>query len=130
MNFNNILNTAKAFMSSHPSRKVGTSALSLLAGLSTLTLSLSVQAQTLNIPFISGIGCSIVQYLKGPLAVLIFILITIATLVIGMITKMDWAKIITTIVIFGIVIGIGSILNSNPQIASAVGAGGLTQCLQ
>jgi len=44
------------------------------------------------------------------LAILIFVVICIATLVIGMISKMDWSRIITVCVIFGIVISLGSML--------------------
>ena len=55
----------------------------------------SAHAQTLQVPFIQEFGCSVVQWLKGPLAILIFILVCVAALVIGMITKMDWARIIT-----------------------------------
>ena len=84
-------------------------------------------AAGISIPFIQDFGCSIVQWLKGPLAILIFILVCVATLVIGMITKMDWARIISVCVIFGIVIGLGTILNSSAAIQSQ---SGMSSCLQ
>lgn len=84
-------------------------------------------ATSISVPFISEFGCSIVQYLKGPLAILIFILVCVATLVIGMITKMDWARIITVCVIFGIVISIGAILGNSSYIQNVAG---MSSCLQ
>lgn len=84
-------------------------------------------ATSISVPFISEFGCSIVQYLKGPLAILIFILVCVGTLVIGMITKMDWARIITVCVIFGIVISIGAILGNSSYIQNVAG---MSACLQ
>lgn len=84
-------------------------------------------AATIEVPFIQDFGCSVVQWLKGPLAILIFILVCVATLVIGMITKMDWARIITVCVIFGVLIGLGSILSSSNYIQNVAG---MSACLQ
>lgn len=84
-------------------------------------------AQGIDIPFIADFGCSIVQWLKGPLAILIFVLVCVATLVIGMITKMDWARIISVCVIFGILISLGSILSKSSSFQNAAG---MSSCLQ
>ena len=84
-------------------------------------------ATSISVPFITEFGCSIVQYLKGPLAILIFILVCVATLVIGMITNMDWARIITVCVIFGIVISVGAILGNSSYIQNVAG---MSSCLQ
>lgn len=84
-------------------------------------------AASIEVPFIQDFGCSVVQWLKGPLAILIFILVCVATLVIGMITKMDWARIITVCVIFGVLIGLGSILSSSNYIQNVAG---MSACLQ
>lgn len=84
-------------------------------------------AQSIQVPFIQEFGCSVVQWLKGPLAILIFILVCVATLVIGMITKMDWARIITVCVIFGILISIGAILGNSSYIQNVAG---MSACLQ
>jgi type IV secretory pathway VirB2 component (pilin) len=84
-------------------------------------------AADIQVPFIQDFGCSIVQWLKGPLAILIFVLVCVATLVIGMITKMDWARIITVCVLFGVVIGLGSILSSSNYIQNVAG---MSACLQ
>jgi type IV secretion system protein TrbC len=98
----------------------------LLALLALLPTSAHAQSQ-LQVPFIQEFGCSVVQWLKGPLAILIFILVCVATLVIGMITKMDWARIITVCVIFGILISIGAILGNSSYIQNVAG---MSACLQ
>jgi len=86
----------------------------LLCALAVFALPLDSYAQFgsggMDVPFITEIGCKVVKWMKGPLAILIFVVICIATLVIGMISKMDWSRIITVCVIFGIVISLGSML--------------------
>lgn len=79
-----------------------------------------------SVPFINEFGCNIVAWMKGPLAILIFIIVCVATLVIGMIAKMDWARIIQVCVLFGIVIAIGSILSNSSYIQAV---SGLSACL-
>lgn len=103
-----------------------------LAGLALLLLMFmltpaSAHAASIDVPFLTDFGCSVVQWLKGPLAILIFIMVCVATLVVGMITKMDWARIITVCVIFGVVIGLGAILSSSSYIQNI---GGMSACLQ
>ena len=107
-------------------RKPALAATLLVLGLAMFTPGLA-HAQGIQIPFIQDFGCSIVQWLKGPLAILIFILVCVATLVIGMITKMDWARIISVCVIFGILISIGAILSNSSYIQNV---SGMTACLQ
>lgn len=81
----------------------------------------------ISIPFITDFGCKVVQLLRGPLAILVFILVCVATLVIGMISKMDWSRIIFVCVIFGVIVAFGSIMASSSYITSAAG---LSACLQ
>lgn len=71
---------------------------------------MEAMAQSFDIPFITQFGCSVVKWMKGPLAILIFVVVVIATLVIGMISKMDWSRIISVCVVFGIIIGLGGVL--------------------
>ena len=122
----------------HTTRRPPTTMLHLLlrhsvlaAALLVLALSLFssglAHAEGIQVPFIPDFGCSIVQWLKGPLAILIFILVCVATLVIGMITKMDWARIISVCVIFGILISLGAILGNSSVMQNA---SGMTSCLQ
>lgn len=73
-------------------------------------------AQSLNIPFIDGVGCQVANWMKGPLAILIFIVVCIATLVIGLITKMDWGRMISVAIVFGIIQGLVTILLSTGSI--------------
>ncbi len=98
-----------------------------LALLAIAMLPVPALAAGFDVPFISEFGCQVVQWLKGPLAVLIFILVVVAALVIGMITKMDWGKIITVCVIFGLVVAIGGILSNSSYIQNVAGMGA---CLQ
>ena len=84
-------------------------------------------ASGFEVPFVTDFGCKVVQWMKGPLAVLIFIMVVIATLVIGMITKMDWGRIITVAVIFGLVVAIGGILANSSAVQ---GVAGLGACLE
>ena len=71
---------------------------------------MEAMAQSFDIPFITQFGCSVVKWMKGPLAILIFVIVVVATLVIGMISKMDWSRIISVCVVFGIIIGLGGVL--------------------
>lgn len=86
-------------------------------------------AQTSGWPpaFVSDIGCTIVQWMKGPLAVLIFVVALVAALVIGLIAKMDWSRIIYLVLIFGIISGLGGLLANNSALQSW---SGLSNCLQ
>jgi type IV secretion system protein TrbC len=81
----------------------------------------SAHAESFDVPFISEFGCSVVQWLKGPLAILIFILVAVATMVIGMIAKMDWGKIIALCVLFGLVISFPSIVSKSSYIMNVTG---------
>lgn len=111
-------------------QKVGMAMLWTVIALMLITFAPSAHAQsTFNIDFIDKIGCNIVKWMKGPLAVLIFIVVIIAVLIVGLIAKMDWARIITVAVVFGIVQGIFVILATTgiiiPSGCTSGGAGGL-----
>lgn len=80
-----------------------------------------------EVPFLMEIGCPIVQWMKGPLAIMIFVMVVVATLVMGMIMKMDWGKIITVTLILGIVTALGGVLANSSVIQRAAG---LSACLQ
>lgn len=97
----------------------------LLTGLA--LLSEPAYAQSISVPFIQEFGCSVVQWLRGPLAILIFILVCVATLVVGMISKMDWSRIIAVCVIFGILISLGAILGNSSYVQNVAG---MSACLQ
>lgn len=121
----------KATLSRFPFASNATSA-SELAALAFLVLSALPTAALasgsgFSVPFISEFGCQVVAWMKGPLAVLIFIIVVVATLVIGMITKMDWGRIITVTVIFGLIVAAGGILGNSQYIQNVAG---LSACLQ
>ncbi len=84
-------------------------------------------AQGIQVPFIQDFGCNVVQWLKGPLAIVVFVIVVVVTLVFGMITKMDWGKIITVCILFGVLLGMGSILSNSGYINNIAGMGA---CLQ
>lgn len=84
-------------------------------------------AQGIQVPFIQDFGCSIVAWLKGPLAIVVFVIVCVVTLVFGMISKMDWGKIITVCILFGVLLGMGSILSNSGYINNIAGMGA---CLQ
>lgn len=98
----------------------------LLLGLAVL-FPADALAQSINVPFVSSFGCSIVQWMRGPLAVLVFILVVIVTLVVGMISRMDWGRIIAVVVIFGVLVSLPSILTSSSYISNL---SGMSACLQ
>lgn len=81
----------------------------------------------IQVPFIQDFGCSVVQWLKGPLAIVVFVIVCVVTLVFGMISKMDWGKIITVCILFGVLLGMGSILSNSGYINKIAGMGA---CLQ
>ena len=85
------------------------------------------QGSGITVPFIQDFGCSIVAWLKGPLAIVIFVIVVVVTLVFGMISKMDWGKIITVCIIFGVILGMGSILANSGYINNIAG---MSACLQ
>lgn len=77
-----------------------------------LLLPQEVFAQSVQLPMITNIGCKIVSWMQGPLAIVVFLVVAVATIVIGMFAKMDWAKILTVVVLYGILQGLGSFLLS------------------
>ncbi len=117
--------------SQHVARPAGASrdffVLLLAVAVIATMLPLRAHAASIDVPFIRDFGCSIVQWLKGPLAVMIFVLVCVVTLVMGMITKMDWGRIITVCILFGILIGLGAIFASSSYIQNVAG---MSSCLQ
>ncbi len=67
-----------------------------------------------SLPFISGIGCDIVKWMKGELAVMIFVIVAIGTFLVGLFAKMDWTKILSIVIIYGLLQGlVGILLSTN-----------------
>lgn len=99
-------------------------ALLVLAVLALMPGAAHAQSNGFSVPFIQDFGCSVVRWMKGPLAILIFVIVIFATLVIGMIAKMDWAKIISVAVIFGIISALAGFLANNQYMQSMAGLSG------
>lgn len=77
-----------------------------------------------SIPFVDTFGCDVIKWLKGPLAILIFLVVLITTLVIGLMAKVDWGKIVSACVVFGIILALSSMFaNSTWLQGSATLAG-------
>ncbi len=86
------------------------------------------QAQQIDSSMLGSFGCSIYSFLTGPLAIWAFILVVVGTLVIGLIAKVDFAKIIVVVVVFALIQAIGAYMMSVPSIAAKLGtASCLTQ---
>jgi type IV secretory pathway VirB2 component (pilin) len=65
-------------------------------------------AAAFDLPLISTVGCAIIKWMSGPLAIIIFLLVVIATFVVGIFARMDWSKILSVVIIYGILQGIVS----------------------
>jgi type IV secretory pathway VirB2 component (pilin) len=75
-----------------------------------LSLPLAASAAGFSLPFVTGLGCDVVTWMKGELAILVFVLVAVATLVIGQFARMDWTRMLSLVVIYGILQGLVSIL--------------------
>ena len=60
----------------------------------------------IEFPAITGLGCQIVTWMQGPLAVVVFMIVAVVTIVVGMFAKMDWTKILTIIILYGVLQGL------------------------
>lgn len=65
-----------------------------------------------SLPFISGIGCDVVKWMKGELAVIVFLIVCVAAFLVGLFSRMDWTKILVAVILFGLLQGIVGILLS------------------
>jgi type IV secretory pathway VirB2 component (pilin) len=99
----------------------------LITALALLPNAAHAQTSSFDVPFIQDFGCAVVKWMKGPLAILIFVIVIFATLVIGMIARMDWAKVISVAVIFGVISGLAGFMANNQYMQ---GLAGLAGCLQ
>lgn len=79
-------------------------------------------AQSFSLPGFSELACTVIGWLKGELAVMIFFVVVVVTLLVGFFAKMDWVKILGVIVLYGLLQGSVSLF------ATYVGTGNLS-CL-
>ena len=66
----------------------------------------------IKLDFIDKIGCGIVLFMQSTLAPIVLALVVVVTIVVGMFAKMDWSKIVSVLILFGILMGLGKILAS------------------
>lgn len=64
-----------------------------------------------SLPGFATIGCKIIGWLTGELSVMIFFIVVIVTLLIGFFAKMDWTKILSVVVLFGLIKGVTTIFS-------------------
>jgi len=69
-----------------------------------------------SLPVVTGVGCDILNWMKGELAVIIFLIVAVVTIVVGMFARMDWSKILGAVVLYGILQGLATILLSSGAI--------------
>lgn len=91
--------------------------LAAAAAVFSLPVVASAQASGFQVPFVQGIGCDVVNWMKGPLAMLVFVIVAVATFVIGLFAKMDWTKILTVIILFGVLQATITILINYNQVS-------------
>jgi len=92
----------------------------VLVAFFTLLQAQSAHAQGFTLPGFSQLGCTIMQWLTGELSMYIFFIVVIVTLLVGFFAKMDWAKILGVIVLFGLLKGVVTLFASSGFMRSAL----------
>ena len=67
----------------------------------------NAMAAKLELVVLGEFGCSLLDFFTGSLAVWAFVLVAVITLVIGLVAKIDFSKLIQVVVIFGVLQGFG-----------------------
>lgn len=62
----------------------------------------------LEVAALGEFGCSLLDFFTGSLAIWAFVLVAVGTLLIGLVAKIDFAKLISVVVIFGVLQGFGA----------------------
>lgn len=76
-------------------------------------------ASTFSLPFLNQLGCQLFSFFTGSLAIWAFILVAASVLLIGLLAKIDFAKLVGAVVIFGLIQGLGTLLaNSSSKFSS------------
>lgn len=89
-------------MKVHPMMK---QALTLLALTAVSSAAFAQSSGGFNSLGLGTLACTIIDWLTGELAIIVFFIVGIATFLVGMMMKMDWAKIVALIVMFGLLQG-------------------------
>ena len=80
------------------------------------------QSGPIQLPIITEVACPIVQWMQGPLAIIIFVCVVAASLLLGMVAKMDWGRIIFVTVILALLVGLGGIISNSSTLSGMLGA--------
>lgn len=107
------------FLTTHKSLQFS-SADKMLVAFFALLQAQSAHAQGFSLPGFSQLGCTIMQWLTGELSMYIFFIVVIVTLLVGFFAKMDWAKILGVIVLFGLLKGVVTLFASSGFMRSAL----------
>ena len=75
----------------------------------------------LDTQMLGNFGCAIYNFLTGPLAIWAFILVLVGTLLVGLIAKIDFSKIIVVVVVFALIQAIGTYVMGMDSVASKIG---------
>lgn len=75
----------------------------------------------LDTAMLGNFGCAIYNFLTGPLAIWAFILVLVGTLLVGLIAKIDFSKIIVVVVVFALIQAIGGYVMGMDSVASKIG---------
>nr|WP_158387183.1 hypothetical protein [Comamonas testosteroni] len=89
----------------------------VMAGMALAAASINAHALTIDTGFLTSIGCAIYEYLTGPLASWAFVVVIGGGIVMGLITSIDWGKIVPAVAIFAVVQSLGMIIIENPTAA-------------
>lgn len=77
----------------------------LAAGALMLVAGPAMAAGSFTLPGFSELACTVIDWLRGELAILIFFVVVVVSLIVGFFAKMDWVKILSVIVLFGLLQG-------------------------
>lgn len=89
----------------------------VFAALAIAMVSVNAHALSIDTGFLTSVGCAIYEYLTGPLASWAFVVVIGGGIVMGLITSIDWGKIVPAIAIFAVVQSLGMIIIENPTAA-------------
>lgn len=78
-------------------------------------------ASALDTAMLGNFGCAIYNFLTGPLAIWAFILVLVGTLLIGLIAKIDFSKIIVVVVVFALIQAIGGYIMGMDSVSTKIG---------
>ena len=83
---------------------------------------MNAHALSIDTGFLTTIGCGIYEYLTGPLASWAFAIVLGGAIVMGLITNIDWGRIVMVVAIFAVVQSLAMLIIENPTAAKYLGS--------